>query len=103
MITTLDLLELVKKTYENCSDYRAAQLLEISRQTPSTWIHRGSVMDDKTAIKAALLCNLDPEYVLACIAAERAKDSDAFPHWEHIAGRLAPRKSSPLNTRSHAA
>lgn len=90
MITTLRLLELFKKEHGGCSNYRAAQLLNISRNTPSGWINRGHVMDDETAIKAALLCGLDPDYVVACIAAERAKGSNSFTTWRHVAERLQP-------------
>lgn len=90
MLTTLDLLDEIEKTHGGCTDYRAAQLLQVTRATLSQWRRRGTVMDDETAIKAADLLDLNPEYVVACIHAERVKNRASYHLLARIAGRINP-------------
>ena len=88
MHTTQSLIDLFEKSNENCTDYRAAKLLEIDKSTISEWRRKGSVMKDETGLKIAETLGLEPDYVLACLAAERAKDSQTRVIWEGIANRL---------------
>jgi len=90
MLTTAEIIARIKKMHGDCSDYRVSKLLGITSQAVYQWTSGARAMGDETAIKAALLLKLDPDYVVACIAAERAKGSNAFTTWRHIAERLQP-------------
>lgn len=67
------------------TDYRLAKLLRMSPQGIHSWKSRGSVFDDKAGQRIADLLELDPAYVLSCLAAERAKDPSAKKTYERIA------------------
>lgn len=88
MLTTLELLDRIEKANGNCTDYRAAQLLGVTRAAISQWRKRGVVMNDETAIKAADLLNMNPEYVVQCVHAERVKDCPSYHLLARIANRL---------------
>lgn len=67
------------------TDYRLAKLLQMSPQGIHSWKSRGSVFDDKAGQRIAELLDMDPAYVLSCLAAERAKDPSAKKTYERIA------------------
>lgn len=72
--------------------------LEVTRATIHRW-QRGYTMDDDNALKIAYFLKLDPDYVLACIHAERAIDTESYPTWQRIAERV---KLSQLPKKSPA-
>lgn len=72
---SVDYLDAIKREYD-CSDYRAAQLLEVTKQTVSH-IRTGRSMGEATAIRAAALLGLDPAEVLISVQIERLKDEQA--------------------------
>lgn len=88
MFTTLELAKMIKEANcnngEPCSDYRLAQLLDIPKQTVSSWKTSGCIMKDETGLKAAKLLGLGPELVLAGLQVERAKDTPAYKSWKKI-------------------
>lgn len=88
MFTTLELTKMIKDANcnngEPCSDYRLAQLLEIPKQTVSSWKTSGCIMKDATGLKAAKLLGLGPDLVLAGLAVERAKNTPAYKNWKRI-------------------
>ncbi|WP_286836564.1 hypothetical protein [Spongiibacter sp.] len=49
-------------------------------------------MSDDIAIKAAEILGLDAGYVLACVTAERAKNTPSYETWVKICERLTPKK-----------
>jgi hypothetical protein len=64
-----------------------AKLLGLTRSAMST--HRtGKVKSfgEETALRIAELLDLNPAYVLACLAAERAKRPDVAKVWKKVAG-----------------
>lgn len=85
MITTIQLTNAAAKALGGVSDYRLAKELGIRATTISNWRNRGTVMDDETAEKAAELAGFDAGYVLACLAAERAKNKPTYPAWKRVA------------------
>ena len=65
------------------SDYALAKLLWLTRQTVSA--HKSGsakAFGDETGQRIAELLDLDPAYVLACRAAERAKRPDVRATWQ---------------------
>ena len=68
------------------SDYALAKLLWLTRQTVSA--HKSGsakAFGDETGQRIAELLDLDPAYVLACLAAERAKRPDVRATWQRVA------------------
>lgn len=97
MITTRQLVDLIRATTETGSKYAAAKTLGVANQTMHNWANRGTVMSDEIGIKAAETLEIEPEYVLACLQAERMKGSVSYHWWENIARRFeaanAPKKA----------
>jgi len=88
MHNTIRILESLRTTTSSGSDYSVAQSLGIPRQTVSGWVNEGKVMSEKIAIRAAKQLNLRPEYVLACLQAERSinvDNTEAGIIWKRIA------------------
>ena len=76
-ITTIELLEALKRHFatdngEPASDYRIAKILKVSTPTVSTWRTGRSYIGDEFALKFSEILELDPEFVLASLHAERA-------------------------------
>lgn len=92
MITTHDLYNGVKSLTGKDSAYAVGKFLGASRVTAGSWRDGKTTMDDAYAIRAALALNLDPDFVLACLAAERAakgQHDETADAWARIAARLA--------------
>lgn len=92
MYTTSSLVEMIKKANGNCTPYRVAQILGVSKHSAYNWLNGSNYMSDETAVKAAKELKLDESYVVACIAAERHKDDESYPVWQTICHRLEPRR-----------
>lgn len=92
MITTHDLYHGVKSLTGKDSAYAVGKFLGASRVTACSWRDSKTTMDDAYAIRAALALNLDPDFVLACMAAERAAkvhQDETAAAWQRIAARLS--------------
>lgn len=92
IIGTIDLYEGVKALTDTGSAYAVAQYLGAARQSGCNWRDGKQTMDDRYAIKAAQALGWDADYVLACLAVERAAradSADAAAVWRHVALRLA--------------
>ena len=92
IINTLALAEAVKSLIPRHTYYSLAKELGVNTETARCWFVRGTVMDDKTALKAAKMLDLDPETVLAWLQVERSEkrgDDNLSQHWRHIAEKIA--------------
>jgi hypothetical protein len=87
--TTVELLDAVKAALELPSDYALAHRLGVSRQRVSMWRTSREGLGDDIALKVAELLELDPGYVLACLAAERTQRPAVRQVWEKVAEGLA--------------
>lgn len=88
------ILELMDK-HQLPSMYAVAKLMGRSPQTVANWMQKGSTLDNDSARIAADLLNLDFEYVLICMEAERAKKNPVTAMaWAHVAEVW--NKSKPL-------
>ena len=67
------------------SDYALAKAIGRSRQTLSGYRHGKSQMDDEAAIRTAELAGINPEALIAELAAERAKSPGVREHWLRLA------------------
>lgn len=73
-LTSIELLKLLKLHHNNCSDYRAAQILGITQQAVSKLMLGQAVMSDETALKLAKEADLNPLMVVFSVIRERAKN-----------------------------
>ena len=88
MHTTIELLEAVKRQRGLTSDYQLSKALGVTRAAVSLYRTRGDVLSDELALHVAELAGLKPDYVLACVAAERSKSERARAVWRETAERL---------------
>ena len=74
---------------EPISDYRMAKILGVSRAMMSEYRTNKQRLSSLMCLKVAELLGEDPQYVLACIQAERAQNAAVRKAWEKIAGSAA--------------
>lgn len=92
MKTSKDFVREIRARYGKkgiLSDYALAKLLGVTSSTMS--LHKsGGVKSfgDETGERIAELLDLDPAYVLACLAAERAKRPDVRATWQRVAAHF---------------
>ena len=92
LMTMTDLYKRLQTHTGRGSAYSVAALLGASNPTARRWRDGFHSMDDVLGIRAAQVLGLAPEYVLACLAAERAAragQADALAIWERAALHLA--------------
>lgn len=85
MKTTVDFLNDVKVKYDLPSDYALAKKLGMTRQRISRYRAGLDHLGDDAAVTVADALEVQPGYVLACIAAERTKSETARKAWERAA------------------
>lgn len=101
MITTSNLCDLLRQHFGNCTDYKLAQHLKISRTTVGHWVKNRSVMDEENGLKAAKILDIQPEYILLSLQAERARrdqHDEIFSIYNSLADSLADQIS--INNRN---
>ena len=84
MITTVSIVDRLNE-WKGWTDYRVSKMLEVSPQAVQHWRKSGVVMSDETAMKAAEILGLPPEFILANIHAERAKNTVSYEPLERLA------------------
>lgn len=89
MDTTATLVRAYKARTGIESDYAMAKRLGITRQTASGYATGKHTLSNDVALKVAAELGLEPGYVLACMAAERAKRTEVREAWERVAKRMA--------------
>lgn len=89
MDTTASLVRALKARTGIESDYGIAKRLGISKQAASGYATGRHTLGDDVALQVAAELALDPGYVLACMAHERAKRPPLKQAWERVAKRLA--------------
>lgn len=90
MITTLELIEKIKKEIKNDTVYGVAKVMGTERTSVRNWLN-GGVMTDSVALRAAEITDLDAGYVLYSMAAERAQKKGnirLFEFWKKRADHV---------------
>jgi len=90
--TTNDLLDEVRKINGIESDYRLAKLLNVRQPTISNYRSGRSQLSDEIAVRLAALMDRHPGYILASLAADRAKHPDVAKAWRETAKMLGRSK-----------
>lgn len=83
MHKTQDVLNELKTKYG--SDRKAALAVEVTQQTYSEWRTGKAHPSDEMAKRIAVLLGFDPQYVVALIHADKAKDADIRELWRNMA------------------
>lgn len=73
MLSSIELLDLVKHALHLESDYALAKRLGVTKSLISMHRSRRFGMSNELALKCADVLGYDPAYVLLCVNAERAK------------------------------
>ncbi len=76
MLTTIGIVDRLNE-WKGWSDYRVAQMLEVSPQAVQKWRKFGVIMSDATALKAAEILGLPEEIVKSSIQLERDRNTPA--------------------------
>lgn len=98
MENTLDFVHRLQDHFNNHTIYGLSKRLGITRSTVQKWVRQTGSFDDTTAVRVADILEEKPEYIVACIHAERAKDQEVRKTWEKLA-KLAKQAA----TTAHAA
>lgn len=93
MQTSAQFLDAIINKHGFTSDYQLSKHLGIRSQRISNYRNQISHFDEDTCILVAQALNLEPGYVMACIAAERTKSPAAKTQWAKMA-ELAQRISA---------
>lgn len=98
MQTIDQLLDRAKKAQGIESDYRLAQLLEVSKNAITNYRHGKSRPDDEVALRLAALIDRDPASVIAELHAERAKTPEVRAMWLRMANTMRHAVASVMMT-----
>lgn len=88
MNTTIEFLDAVKAKHGITSDYALSPVLGITRSAISKFRNGKDFLGGETAVKVAILLDIDPGIVLAAVAAERAKTEAEKAAWKSIYEKL---------------
>lgn len=88
MKTTVDFLNDVKAKYGITSNYALAKLMGQTDTAVARWMHGKNTLSDETAVKVAELLEIEPAFIMACIAAERSKNPQVKKAWTWTANHL---------------
>lgn len=88
-MTTADLLDQVKRRHGLSSDYALAKLMGWTTQRVSMYRNGARALGESPALQVAAALNVEPGYVLAIVAAERAESEEGRQAWERAAARLS--------------
>lgn len=76
ILTTVELLEALRRKEGGCSDYRLAKILDMSHQAIHKMLHKGVVMSDETALKISKELDIPAVLVVFSVIRERSKNQE---------------------------
>lgn len=89
MHSTAALLDAIRRRHKLPSDYQLARMMGWTTQQVSNYRAGRRQLGDDVALAVAKALDLDPGYVLAIVAAERAASAPVRAAWRTVAERLA--------------
>ena len=87
-MNTKKTLDAISHCYDDCSDYKIAQMMEVTRQQVSRWRTGKETMSEQQRIKVAELLKQEPIEQLIHGRLERAKCTDSKKVWQQHLERL---------------
>lgn len=85
MSKSVEYLEKLKATFGGASDYKAAQLLDVSTTTIRKWRTGRSSMGVKAAVICADLLEINPQKIVSEIQEENATSAEEKNFWHSLA------------------
>lgn len=85
MSKSVEYLEKLKAVYGGASDYKAAQLLDVTLPTVAKWRNGRSSMGVKAAVICAELLEINPQKIVSEIQEENAKSEKERDFWHSLA------------------
>ena len=82
-------LEAIKARHGGVSDYRAAQILEVTKQAVSRWKNGQDTFSPATAKKVAEELGIDEEIVVIESQIDRCKTPEEAAIWQRVLKRLS--------------
>ena len=98
MSHTQHYLDALKAHNGGVSDYRAAQILDVTRAAVSKWRNKTCYMSASTAEKVAEAIGADPDIVILETQLDRCKDPIEHAAWERILKRLSSPAKALITT-----
>ena len=92
MISTIKLIDEVKKSIKKDTIYSLAKVIGADRNTVRYWL-KGGVISDKYALRCSEITGLDPDYVLYSINLERAGKTEEkclIDYWQEKLDKIKP-------------
>lgn len=86
-LATKKYMDILRKQYNDCSNYRIAQLLGVTKGCVSRWSNGKNGMGDDAAARLADLCGLDGVEVLTELYLERSKSRATRHYFEEVLKR----------------
>lgn len=80
-------MDILRARYNGCSDYRIAQLLQVTKGCVSRWSQGKGTIGDEPAARLADLCDLDAVEVLTEMYIERSKSRATRQYFEEVLKR----------------
>jgi hypothetical protein len=93
--TSVELLERVRAA-EKVSWWKLPRVLDASESTVKNWKHGRTTVDRRFAPRIAELLHESPEYVVACLEAEREQHQEMLKVWQRIAAKFRSSAASSL-------
>ncbi len=90
MKTTADFLDDLRTKLRLPSDGKLALAMGWKRQQLTPWRQKRETFSDETSLRMALVLEIEPDYIMACMAVQRAKSPATRAIWTRIAAKLAP-------------
>jgi len=88
MYTTIELIEMVRKKNDGCTDYKLHKILGCHQTTISNYVKGVHCLSDEMAMKVASELGLNAGYIVACANAERNKTEQSYKVWKDICKTL---------------
>lgn len=86
-LATKKYMDIIRERYNGCSNYRIAQLLQVTKSCVSRWSNGKNGMGDDAAARLADLCELDAVEVLTELYIERSKSLATRHYFEEVLKR----------------
>ncbi len=90
MKTTAAFLDDLRRHFNVPSDGKLALRMEWQRAQLTRYRQKRETFSDETCLKVAHALGIEPDYIMACMAMQRAKSEATRRAWARIAAKLAP-------------
>ena len=87
--TTADFLDDARVKLGLASDGQLARYMGMKPQQLTPWRQKREAFGDETSLKFARVLQIEPDYIIACMAVQRARTPETRRVWTRIAAKVA--------------